>query len=79
MIINNDLLTMDIKKRTKEELAARIKDLEDFIAKKGIGSDYLARAEKVQRNINVALFLGISVTVIGLSIWFFSGSKDNED
>ena len=70
---------MDIKKRTKEELAARIKDLEVFISKKGIGSDYLARAEKVQRNVNIALFLGLSVTIVGLSIWLFSGKNEEED
>ncbi|MBV6640953.1 MAG: hypothetical protein KI791_09550 [Cyclobacteriaceae bacterium] len=70
---------MDITKKTKEELASKIKDLEDFIAKKGIGSNYLARAEKVQRNINIALFLGISVTIVGLSIWLFSGKNTEED
>jgi len=73
------LPTIDIKKRTKEELAARLKDLEDFISKKGIGSDYLARVEKVQRNVNIALFLGLSVTIVGLSIWLFSGKNEEED
>ncbi len=76
---SNYIPTMDFKKRTKEELADRIKDLEDFIAKKGVGSKYLAKAEKTQRNVNIALFLGVSVTIIGLLIWVFSGKKEEED
>ncbi len=70
---------MDIKKRTKEELEAKIKDLEDFIAKKGIGSGYLQRAEKVQRNVNIGLFLGITAAVVGLSLWLLSGKSEDED
>lgn len=70
---------MNIKKKTQEELEAKIKSLEDFIAKKGIGSGYLSKVEKAQRNVNVLLFLGVTVTVIGLTAWMLSGKDKDED
>ncbi len=68
---------MDIKQRTKEELEERIKKIEKFIGEKGLGSGYLARAKRIQRNINLVLFLGTFTTVAGLMAWILY--KTDED
>lgn len=60
---------MGIKEKSKKELEDRVNKLERLIAKKGIGSDYLGRAERVQRDLNLALFLGTTALVAGLTIW----------
>ncbi len=70
---------MDIKKKTKEELETRIHELERLIAKKGVGSKYLQRAEKVQRNVNFAIFFGAVATLLGLTAWAFARSHKEED
>lgn len=71
---------MDIKKKTQEELESRIENLENFIAKKGLGSKYLQRIQKTQRNINLLLVAGGITTLLGLSAWLiFSGSDEAED
>lgn len=60
---------MGIKEKSKKELEERVNKLERLIAKKGIGSDYLGKAERVQRDLNLALFIGTSAIVAGLTIW----------
>ncbi|GAB3339474.1 hypothetical protein GCM10027429_25920 [Marivirga atlantica] len=70
---------MDLTKKAKDELEHRVTQLEDFIASKGIGSSYLNRAKKVQRNVNVALVVGGVITLTGLAIWAFSSHEDDED
>lgn len=60
---------MGIKEKTRKELEERVSKLERIIAEKGIGSGYLSKAERVQRDLNLALFLGTTAIVTGLTIW----------
>lgn len=60
---------MSLKNKTKKELQSRIEDLERAIAKKGIGSDYLSKAERIQRDVNLALILGGTAALIGVTAW----------
>jgi len=68
----NILKTMDITKKAKDELEKRIKRIEDFIAEKGVGSSYLARAKRVQRNINLAIVIGSLITFAGITVWLLN-------
>ncbi len=60
---------MKATEKTRKELEKRVEKLERLIAKKGIGSDYLGKAERVQRDLNLGLFIGTSAIVAGLTIW----------
>lgn len=60
---------MSIKDKTREELEAKVKELEGIIAKKGVGSEYVQKVERVQRDVNIALMLGAATTVLGLTAW----------
>lgn len=44
-------------------------ELEKLIAEKGIGSDYLSRAERIQRDVNLALLLGSATVLLGITAW----------
>ena len=68
---------MDITKQAKEQLEKRVKKIEDFIANKGVGSAQLAKARRVQRNINLAIFLGSFITLAGITVWLLH-SMDKE-
>lgn len=60
---------MNLKEKSRKEL-------EQIIAKKGIGSDYLSRAERIQRDVNIALLLGSATALLGLAaftIYKFKG------
>jgi uncharacterized membrane protein len=69
---------MDIRKKAKDEIEQRILAIEDFIEDNGVGSTYLTRAKKVQRNMNVALVLGGALVVIGVAAWLLSSSSDED-
>ncbi len=60
---------MGIKDKTRQELEQRVKDLEDIIAHKGVGSSYLQKAERIQRDVNIALLLGATTAIIGITAW----------
>lgn len=60
---------MNIQEKTRAELEDKIERLENIISKNGIGSDYLAKAERVQRDLNIALILGATTTILGLTAW----------
>ncbi|WP_154858608.1 hypothetical protein [Cyclobacterium xiamenense] len=60
---------MDLTKKAKEELEDRIDKIEEFIASKGVGATYLKKAQKTQRDINLALLLVGIVTVAGIAAW----------
>ena len=68
---------MEFNTQIKEELEGRIKELEDFIAEKGIGSKQLSKAKKVQRDGNIALFVGGLITAAGLAIWAMNRNNDD--
>ena len=70
---------MDLTKKAKHEIENRLSAIEDFIADRGVGSTYLTRAKKVQRNVNIALVLGGAITVVGLAAWLLSGSSDDDE
>ncbi len=69
---------MDITKKAKEELEERLEKIESFIAKKGLGSTYLQKAQKTQRDINLLLALGGVLTIAGLVLWM-KVRDDNEE
>lgn len=60
---------MEFNEKVKKELDNRIKKLEDLIADKGIGSSQLTKARNVQRNVNLAVFVGSLITIAGITVW----------
>jgi len=69
---------MNITEKAKTELDKRVQRIEGFIAEKGVGSSYLSRAKRVQRNVNLALVLGGILTLAGLTAWALI-SSDSDD
>ncbi len=69
----------DLSKKTKAELSTRISDLERLIARKGLGSKYVARVERVQRRLNIVLLLGTATAVAGFFTWLALRSDQEED
>jgi len=69
---------MNITEKAKTELDKRLQRVEDFIANKGVGSAYLSRAKRVQRNVNLGLFLGGMLTVAGLTAWALLNNSSEE-
>lgn len=67
---------MDITKKAKEELENRLDKIEAFISSKGVGSTYLKKAQKTQRDVNLALVLIGIVTIAGLTFWIKSENKE---
>ncbi|MAL17850.1 MAG: hypothetical protein CL670_13320 [Balneola sp.] len=67
---------MSLKNKTKKELQNRINELEGIIAKKGVGSDYLSKAERIQRDLNLALILGGAAALVGVTAWTLFSSTD---
>ena len=68
---------MDITERAKDELDKRINKIENFIANRGLGSDKLNKAKRMQRNVNLAVVLGGIITIAGITAWALTNS-DNE-
>ncbi|MFP4469774.1 MAG: hypothetical protein ACLFPE_03780 [Bacteroidales bacterium] len=60
---------MDFNEKVKTELEGRIRKIEDFIAEKGLGSKQLQKARRVQRNVNLAIFIGSLITIAGITFW----------
>ena len=63
---------MDITRKAIEELENRIDRIEEFIGKKGLGSNYLQKAKKTQRDINLALAVGGVIMIAGVILWMKS-------
>ena len=70
---------MDITKQAKEQLEKRVKKLEEFIANKGVGSAQLAKARRIQRNINLAIVVGSFITLAGITLWVLHNMEEDED
>lgn len=68
-----------VKDKALKELENKVHDLENFIAKKGIGSGYLSRAEKIQRNFNIGLFVGGVALVGGIVAYSLIKSDEEEE
>ena len=65
---------MIVKEMARKELEDRVRKLENIIAKKGVGSEYLEKAERMQRNLNLALIIGSTAVVLGItacSVYYF--------
>lgn len=60
---------MDIKNKTRAELEDKIQKLENLIETKGVGSQRLAKAKRVQRDVNLALILGGVTFALGVTAW----------
>lgn len=60
---------MDVKEKTLRKLEDKVENLENIIAQKGIGSEYLEKAERVQRDLNLALIVGSTAVVLGFTAW----------
>lgn len=60
---------MDLTNKTKTELEDKVRRLENIIAEKGVGSSYLSRAQRVQRDVNLALILGGITVALGVTAW----------
>ncbi|MCC5904566.1 MAG: hypothetical protein JJU13_00035 [Balneolaceae bacterium] len=60
---------MNLREKSKKELEEKIDRLERLIATKGVGSDYLSRIERVQRDVNIALMLGGATLLLGATAW----------
>jgi len=69
---------MDIKQKAKDELETRVQKIEDYIAEKGLGSTYLSRAKKIQRNLNLAIAVGSLITVAGITLWALSKNEEED-
>lgn len=70
---------MDIKERSGSELEKRIRTLEDLIARKGVGAKYRQRVDRIQRNVNVALILGATSAILGLTTWAVLKTREREE
>lgn len=66
---------MSLKEKSQKELEKKIGDMERLIAKRGVGSDYLSKAERIQRDINLALILGGAATLVGVAAWTLLRSR----
>ncbi|MCX2742764.1 hypothetical protein OO013_02740 [Mangrovivirga sp. M17] len=69
---------MDIKNKAKDELEKRIHEIENYIAKRGVGSGYLNKAQRIQRNLNLALAVGAVVTIAGIATWALLSNHEEE-
>lgn len=64
-----------MKERTVKELEKRVEQLEDIISQKGIGADYVQKAQRVQRDVNIGLMLG-TVAAAGIAAWILLRSGE---
>lgn len=70
---------MDVKDKTRAELDERVDKLERLIARKGVGSRYLKKMERIQRDVNIALLLSAAAGIVGLSAWaILKSGKEKE-
>lgn len=68
---------MSLKEKTIQEVENRIEKIERSIAKNGIGSSYLSKAERVQRDVNIGLALGGLALAAGVTAWALLRDSDS--
>lgn len=69
---------MDLTEKVKTEINKRLEKVENFIATKGVGYEYLNRAQKAQRNINIALGVGVLLTAVGITAYVANNLRDSD-
>ncbi len=67
---------MDVTKNLKDELEERLRRIEDFIENRGVGSSKLKKAKKIQKSVNLAIFLGTLITAAGMTFWAMNKFHD---
>jgi DNA transposition AAA+ family ATPase len=65
-----------MKEKAREKLEKRIAELEGLISREGVGSDYIQKARRVQRDLNIGLMLGAATTIVGIAAWALLGSDE---
>jgi len=73
---NINVTDMNTKEKTTHEIEKRLNKIEKLIAEKGVGANYLNRAERIQRDINIALFAGSVGVMAGIGVWAWFKLKD---
>ena len=68
---------MSLKEKTIQEVENRIEKIERAIAKNGVGSEYLSKAERVQRDLNIGLALGGLALIAGATAWALLSNKED--
>lgn len=69
---------MEFSKQIKDEFDARITQIENLIANRGVGSKQLKKARKAQRDANLAILAGSVITITGITIWAISRLSKND-
>ena len=70
---------INVKDKISNSVEGRLERVENFISDRGVGSAQLAKAKRVQRDVNLAIAAGCLITVAGIAIWAFSSSRSNEE
>lgn len=60
---------MKFTEKLRHEFEDKVSGLGDLINKKGLGSGYVTKAKKTQRNANVALFAIGALAIVGIVSW----------
>ena len=68
---------MSIKDKALNEVETRIEKIERAIAKNGVGSNYLSKAERIQRDVNIGLALGGIALIAGATAWALLSKSDD--
>ncbi|MFY0683511.1 MAG: hypothetical protein JXR20_03100 [Balneola sp.] len=69
---------MSLKEKTLNEVEHRIEKIERAIAKNGVGSSYLSKAERIQRDVNIGLMLGGVALIAGATAWALLSNKEDQ-
>jgi|AntRauTorckE6833_2_1112554.scaffolds.fasta_scaffold27297_2 hypothetical protein len=65
-----------MKEKAREQLEKRIAELEGLISREGVGSSYVQKARRIQRDLNIALMLGTATAIVGIAAWALMSSDE---
>jgi tetrahydromethanopterin S-methyltransferase subunit G len=68
---------MNIKEKAFTEIEERIESIERAISKNGVGSKYLEKAEKIQRDVNIGLMVAGATALLGITAWSIIKTSDS--